>query len=221
MLKSVCFCLIVILISGCASSKITQQFPLKSGNYLVKNPDAKPYKAYLQIQEDSLSVYKRQLGGSYAIPIAMSNNSILIDRGLDIDVLTVPFKFRPSVDGFPRQLTADFNGNVFVGFRTDRYSTHLVETPAGIKKDMKHRAFTMGMFGGIGTTFVSQWTTNSGTTDEYQGFILSHGLSAMVGIDNLTVGLGVGWDFLTDRDKDIWIYQNKPWFGLTLSLNIN
>jgi hypothetical protein len=43
----------------------------------------------------------------------------------------------------------------------------------------------------------------------------------MLGVNNLTVGLGVGWDALTDRDKDIWTYQNKPWFGLTVGLNLN
>lgn len=42
----------------------------------------------------------------------------------------------------------------------------------------------------------------------------------MVGINNLTVGLGVGWDYVTDRDKDVWIYQNKAWYGLILGLNL-
>ena len=43
----------------------------------------------------------------------------------------------------------------------------------------------------------------------------------MIGLKTLTVGFGVGWDYLTDRDKNIWIYQNKPWIGLTLGLNLN
>jgi hypothetical protein len=57
--------------------------------------------------------------------------------------------------------------------------------------------------------------------EEYNGMVLTRGLAFMVGINTLTVGLGVGWDYLTDRDKDIWIYQNKPWYGLTLGLNLN
>jgi hypothetical protein len=210
-----------LLWSSCASNKITQQLPIKSGNYLVKTPQAKPWKAYVQIQDDSIAVYRATADGSFESPLALVDNSVLIDRGLDVDVLTVPFKYRPSAADFPRQLTTDFNGNIFLGLRSDRYREHLIKTPAGMQKDIKHKAFTAGVFGGIGTTFVSPWTTDNRTTDEYQGFILSHGLSAMVGIDNLTVGLGVGWDFLTDRDKNIWIYQNKPWLGMTLSLNIN
>lgn len=43
----------------------------------------------------------------------------------------------------------------------------------------------------------------------------------MLGVKALTVGIGVGWDNLVDRDTDIWVYQFKPWYGLTLSLNLN
>ena len=57
--------------------------------------------------------------------------------------------------------------------------------------------------------------------DEYTGFVLSRGIAAMAGISNLTVGIGVGWDNLTDRDRTIWIYQHKAWYGVTIGLNLN
>ena len=59
------------------------------------------------------------------------------------------------------------------------------------------------------------------TADEYDGLVLSRGFALMFGLKTLTVGFGIGWDSLTDRDKDIWIYQNKAWYGLTLGLNLN
>lgn len=46
----------------------------------------------------------------------------------------------------------------------------------------------------------------------------------LIDVDVMTgfkYGVGVGWDYLTDRDKGIWIYQNKPWYGLTVGLNLN
>lgn len=211
----------VFILSGCASQKITKQLPLKSGHYVVKTPGHEPLKSYLHIEDDSITIYESKPDGAFGLPTPLSNNSLVIDRSFDIDILSIPFKYRPSAANLPRQLTADFNGNIFMGYRMDRYRTHLIKTPYGIEKDIRHKGITAGFFGGIGTTFVSPWTTDNGTTDEYQGFILSQGVSTMVGIDNLTVGLAVGWDFLTDRDKDIWIYQNKPWIGLALSLNIN
>jgi hypothetical protein len=68
---------------------------------------------------------------------------------------------------------------------------------------------------------MTPWTTNNQMMDEYNGMVLARGLTGMVGINALTVGIGVGWDYLTDRDNDIWIYQNKPWYGLTIGLNLN
>jgi len=150
-----------------------------------------------------------------------SNGQVLFRRSFDVDVMTVPFKFRPATQNLPRQLNVDFNGNLFLGYRVDRYKLILIQTPAGILKKVRHRAITVGAFGGLGTTSITPWTTNNGTTDEYSGFILNRGISIMGGVNNLTVGFGVGWDYLTDRDKDVWIYQNKPWYGLTLSLNLN
>lgn len=89
------------------------------------------------------------------------------------------------------------------------------------KQSLGHRGITAGIFAGIGSTAVTPWTTSNLITDEYNGFIVSRGLAVMIGVNELTVGIGVGWDYLTDRDKDIWIYQNKPWYGLTVGLNLN
>ena len=195
--------------------------PMKSGEYWVRTPNHEPLKAYLQVGEDSITVYESKPDGTYGVPTSLSNNSVMIDRSFDFDALSIPFKLRPTKANFPHQLNSDFNGNFFLGFRSDRYRTQLVKTPAGIQKDIRHKAYTVGAFAGLGTTFVSPWTTDYRSTDEYQGFILSRGVSAMAGFNNLTVGVGIGWDYLTDRDKDIWIYQNKAWYGVTISLNLN
>jgi len=135
--------------------------------------------------------------------------------------MTVGFKYRPITQNLPRQLTTDFNGNVFFGYRIDRFRVHYEKTPVGIQKNRNHRGITAGVFGGIGSTTISPWTTGNLGTDEYNGLVLSRGIATMVGINNLTVGVGIGWDYLTDRDKSIWIYQNRPWYGLTIGLNLN
>lgn len=209
------------LLASCAGAKISREIPLESGNYLMKIKDTEPQQVFINVVDDSLAMYPTVDGQNYGPPVLPLHNSVLIDRSFDFDVLSIPFKYRPHAMRFPRQLTTDFNGNIFLGYRSDRFRTRYISTPIGKQHEIKHKAFTVGAFGGIGTTFVSPWTTDNRITDEYQGLILSRGISAMMGIDNLTVGLGVGWDFLTDRDKHIWIYKNKPWFGVTISLNLN
>lgn len=103
----------------------------------------------------------------------------------------------------------------------DKFKISNVATPGGIENIVQHYGVSAGFFGGLSSVFVSPWTTNYRITDEYDGLALTRGLAVMAGWNGLTVGLGVGWDSLTDRDKNVWIYQNKPWYGVTIGLNLN
>ena len=178
-------------------------------------------KVYVAVKDDSISIVPLDQAGNGGAPQAMVPGQVIRKPSFDVDVLVVVFKYRPSSYDFPRQLTADFNGNVFLGYRVDRFKVERTKSPAGEVRKMAHRALSIGGFLGAGTTTINPWTTNYRTTDEYSGFVLTHGISLMAGFKSLTVGFGLGWDNLIDRDKDIWIYQNSVWYGLTLSLNLN
>lgn len=210
------FCVPILFIS-CSSLTSLPESELKSDYYYFRENGTKYQKVYVEVKEDSTTITK--LDGSSIIP--NHTNQKFQKRSFDLDVLLITFKIRPSTSNFPRQLTTDFNGNIFLGYRSDRYKSHYFKTPLGTVKKFRHRALSIGTFGGIGATSITPWTTNYRTTDEYNGLILSRGLAAMFGVNKITVGLGIGWDYLTDRDKNIWIYQNKTWYGLTLSLNLN
>ncbi len=220
----------LILLAGafasCSSvSKITDS-TLTSGTYQLASRNETGQKTrrlvYLEGEGDSavwVTVDKNQVATGGTSPV--SPGQVFMKPSFDIDVLVVVFKYRPGLASVPSQLTTDFNGNLFLGYRHDWFAVSERKTPLGARRRVSQKSVSVGGFAGIGTTFVSPWTTNQRTTDEYNGFILSKGLSAMIGIKNLTVGLGIGWDNLVDRDKDIWVYQYKPWYGLTLSLNLN
>ena len=42
-----------------------------------------------------------------------------------------------------------------------------------------------------------------------------------INFNNITAGLALGFDNLLDKNKKIWIYENKYWIGLTFGLNLN
>ncbi|HEX6889349.1 MAG TPA: hypothetical protein VF141_01605 [Chryseolinea sp.] len=213
-----CFCILSV---SCATLREVPEANLKSDYYYTPKQEGRSARVYVDIVDDSIRLIPDGPDQKDPESIAPSDGQLLFNRSFDIDVMTVPFKYRPATQNLPRQLTVDFNGSLFFGYRVDQYKLVFKRTPAGIVKKVRHRAVTLGAFGGIGTTPVTPWTTNGGTTDEYTGFIFNRGVSLMGGVNNLTVGFGVGWDYLTDRDKEIWIYQNKPWYGLTVSLNLN
>jgi hypothetical protein len=211
--------LILLACTHCTSLKNLHKYEMSDGVYSFRQTGSTYQTVQVHIKEDSIYIISKHKNEPI-VPLP-TEHQIFLRGGVDIDIMTIPFKYRPAKPTLPRQLTTDFNGCGFIGFRYDRFTKHITQTPIGLVKANHHRAITMGAFGGIGATAITPWTTGNKITDEYSGLVLSRGIAAMVGVNNLTVGLGVGWDYLTDRDKHLWIYQNKPWYGLTVGLNIN
>lgn len=207
----------LVSLAGCAGLKNLPKYQLSNDYYEFHQTGQPKSKVFVRIKEDSIEVTTLDK----STEVVRGLDEYFVKKSFDIDAMTVLFKYRPSSMGFPRQINSSFNGNLYVGYRIDRFWLDYKNTPAGMVKELKHSAITVGGFGGIGTAFISPWSTNYRTTDEYDGVVLTKGLALMAGVNRLTVGIGVGWDNLTDRDKNIWIYQNKPWYGLTLGLNIN
>lgn len=218
MIRNISLLYLFGILTSCSVLKNAPKHELSEDAYEFKQGKSRYTKVYVDVEEDTVNIIALE---NQPLLLQWGQPEFFLKRSFDIDLLTVPFKFRPGISGFPRQLNANINGNVFIGYRIDRIELEFKNTPVGMKKIQKHRAISFGGFAGLGNTAVTPWTTNYQTTDEYEGFILIRGIALMAGINNLTVGLGVGWDYLTDRDKNIWIYQNKPWYGLTLGLNLN
>lgn len=223
-MKHLTIVLLCVFLASCASVSNLTESQLTSGNYSFRSAESttKTFtKVYVDAKEDSTAIIPLDKDGNGLAPILPAHGQMFRKPSFDIDVLVVVFKYRPTAYNFPSQLTADFNGNVFLGYRMDHYGMEVVKTPVGKVQRVRQRSISVGGFAGLGTSFISPWTTNFRTTDEYSGFVLSHGISVMAGFKSVTFGLAVGLDYLTDRDKDIWIYQNTPWYGVTLSLNLN
>lgn len=65
--------------------------------------------------------------------------------------------------------------------------------------------------------------TNTGgrLPDEYDGIVWSKGVATIFAVNNFTLGLAFGFDNLLDENRRIWLYESKPWAGLTFGLNLN
>jgi hypothetical protein len=218
------FIFILTWLSSCGPLKETARYQFIDGEYLYRQRTGKYELAYIENQlgtdEDSVFIFSLEETGEPR-DIVPGDDQYFLKRALHLNVLTIPFKFRPSIAGFPSQLNSSFNGEIFLGYRLDKFRLHYIKTPAGLKHELLHWGISGGIFAGIGSTPVTPWTTNYQTMDEYNGFVVSRGVSLMGSINRLTVGFGVGMDYLTDRDRKIWIHQNKPWYGLTIGLNLN
>jgi hypothetical protein len=139
----------------------------------------------------------------------------------DLDVLTVPFKVRPSVNGFPEQLNPNFDAALYFGRRRDSYTLQRTKQGRNQKTRISGIGYGYGGFVGIGAVTMNPFVTNQHIDYEYDGFVLNGGLAGIFDAKKFNLGIAIGADFLVDKNRHNWIYQGKPWFGVLFGINLN
>ena len=216
----------IFVLCGCASLQNNAKYELANGKYMMVI-EGKKFDCYVENNDDSIMIYNPTTKIATSLPQKMEAylpiNQRFVKPSLDIDVLTALFKIRPLAPNIlPAQLNTNFNGNVYIGHRTDIYQIHYKKNPLDVyQRQINHFGFSGGFFVGLGSTAMTPSTTNNGISTEYDGIVLQKGMAGIFAINKLTLGLSVGFDNLLDKNMSSWIYQNKPWFGLMLGLNLN
>lgn len=216
--KTFLYALVLLSLTSCSQVKVLSKYELTDGRYYFHQKGEHYRKVDVEMLEDSVViVHNNQIHRP-----APLRDQYFFQTNIDIDLLYTVFKYRPAQPSLPRQLTNSFNTNLFLGYRLDRYHFKYSKSiTKHISRAVRHRSISLGAFGGIGSSTIAPWTTNYQITDEYSGLTLSRGIMVIAGVDSMNFGFAFGLDRLTDRDKDIWIYQNKPWYGITIGLSIN
>jgi hypothetical protein len=235
-IKLIAFFIPVILgISSCSLFENSAKHDFNDG-YYFQRINGKKQSVYKISKDDTLVIYTTKFEGKLKVIDTLQRVLILpskISSGnkhaatynksfLDIDFFTIPLKYRPSQVNVPAQLNANLNGALYVGFRNDRYALNYFSNPLGCSvRKMNHLGFSIGVFSGLGNTFMSPTNTNNGIQQEYDGVVSTNGIAGVFAVNNITFGLSVGFDHLLDHNRSIWIYQNKPWFGLVFGIHLN
>lgn len=218
-------------LTGCKSLQESSKYQFNEGFYNVKMTDSS-VKAYIVTNEDSIKVYplkQNVFDSTNFLNLVLPQQSSkpvsgklhFIKNSFDLDLLTILFKYRPSVKSFPQQFNTNFNGAAYLGYRSDIFRVIYSKRPLYYKRRIAHYGYSYGAFLGMGATAMNPWVTQNNITEEYDGFIISKGLAINVAVNSFTFGIAIGIDHLTDRDRHVWIYQGKPWTGVTLGLNLN
>ncbi|MCF2489184.1 hypothetical protein [Dyadobacter sp. CY347] len=230
-----CLLAMVHLLS-CRSQKDSPKFNFADGVYHTSLKGQRQ-QVYVENTEDSISIYPLKKGWQHAplkpselmkhsvsqkAQITDSKSSKYWQNGFDVDILTIPIKFRPSSSTFPKQFSNHLNGAVYLGYRTDVYRLSFVRDPIGrLHEKVKHYGISGGFVTGFGLTPINPWVTNNGISIEYDGMAWSKGVAVLMGVENLTFGLIGAVDHLLDGNRSLWLYQGKPYLGLVVGLNLN
>jgi hypothetical protein len=120
------FCIHIV---SCATLKEVPEANLISDCYHTPKQKGGSARVYVDVVDDSILTYHSGARSKETQSFAPSDGQILFNRSFDIDVMIVPFKYRPATQNLPRQLTVDSNGILFFGYRGDQYKLVLGAHP--------------------------------------------------------------------------------------------
>jgi hypothetical protein len=226
--------ILTLSLISCISVEKIAFHDLSSGYYKLKTPDTEPSKIYAKVIYDSITVYRTTGDGKQTIvdtTTHMSANinairkgdplygSCFVKKSADIDLSTVLLKYRPARGGVPNQLNANLNAAFYVGFRKDYYKMIASTSPLHEEGSFcRHTGFDFGLFAGFGITQINPTVTNDKITQEYDGIIFQKGAGLFLTLERMSVGIVLGFDNLMDSNKDAWVYNQKPYIGLSIGI---
>lgn len=234
-MKNLILILSVFVMAGCSAIRPTPKTALVDGIYTQKKDNQKR-KVYVDVEYNALRIYGTQSTGNQLMIDSVSTSDfyteqikeeikekiLLSKQSFDIDLLTIPLKYRVANMGVPPQLNTNINGAVFLGYRIDKYVVSY--QPDFLQRSLRnitHYGFSFGVFNGLGNTDLTPTNTFNNISQEYDGMVWNKGLAGILAVNNFTIGISLGVDNLLDKNKKVWIYESKPWVGIAFGLNLN
>jgi hypothetical protein len=221
----------LFLFSGCSTLDKASMHGFTSGFY--KTDSEKGAKnVYIDVTDEKIDVYSRHKEKgiqekflSYSLKTfdsTLHTPLIFRKQSLDIDLTTILLKYRPSVYGLPPQLTSDLNLALYAGWRHDRFKTTIKTDALGKRHHkMTNLGYDFGVFSGPGTTPVNSSTTNNRTNHDYSAMIIQTGMAGFLESSMASFGFSVGFDYLLNKERKIWVYNNQLWVGFIVGIALN
>lgn len=223
---------LIIFLTSCNTLEKASMHGFNSGYYNFELNKKSAQNVYLDITDEKIDVYQQtnkqpNTNAFLTIPLKPSD-SLLVDnmvfkkKSLDIDITAILLKYRPSVYGLPGQMTTDFNIALYAGWRHDSYNIVSRMDPLGkCHNKIISRGYDFGFFAGPGTTLISPFTTQNKVIDEYSGMIIQTGFAGFIESNIASFGVAIGFDSLLNPDREVWIYNKKPWVGFIVGIALN
>jgi hypothetical protein len=222
----------IVLFCSCTVIEKASKHEFESDYYKLRSGQNKVEKVYLDITSEKIEVYpiaENQVSKKLLMNISLLRTDSLYrypiifgKKSLDIDITTILFKYHPTVFGLPAQLTTDFNGNLYAGWRRDNYRVQGKPDPLGkCHYEIINRGYDFGFFAGPGTTLIGPFSTRNKFSNEYYGMVIQFGFAGFIESNVASFGIATGFDYLLSHDRNIWIYNKKPWIGFIIGIALN
>jgi hypothetical protein len=138
-----------------------------------------------------------------------------------LQALTIPLKVRPArslkID-YPTSVETGVNLGFALGYKMTNnvFTTH--KNLWG--KNSVAYSLTPGALLGIGGTALKAAANAPGLPFDYTAPSFSYGGFVLFGINNISIGYAFGFDHVIGTGGKYWIYQDRLWHGVIISLDI-
>jgi hypothetical protein len=146
--------------------------------------------------------------------------------------VSIPFKIRPKKESTPYQVSTGVNIGFAYGIQNTRHTYKKTYHYTGNKandpsmKDLSpiHQrtssvSFTYAPVLGLTTVSLTKENTNDTVAEDRTVLGANVGALALLGINQLNLGLAVGIDYGFGSKAKEWIYQGDPWLGIVVALD--
>lgn len=144
------------------------------------------------------------------------------DSKFGLQTLTIPLKFRKALPQDPVMFPKQVETGVNLGFAPGWKFTYNVYKPNKnlFDKYLSQYSFTTGVLFGLGATDLKGATNAPGLIGDRKAPLFSYGFYGMLGVHNINFGLAWGKDKVMGEGKENWVYQNEPWWGVFVALDL-
>jgi hypothetical protein len=228
------FPLVILVFTGCGTLQKATMHGLSDGYYKLSLPGRSVEKVYATVNEDSIITYRVAGKDSleHASPAILrlrptsdqpvTNSFLLSNTGFDFDITTILFKYRFKSSAMPAQMNSNLNLAGYLGYKKEFFRFKDVTKPdKQHKSELNYYTIDAGIFTGFGSTPINPSTTAGHLQTEYDGFIWQNGVAVFVGWGIFSFGIGLGFDSLLDPNRNVWIYNGKPWTGILIGLTLS
>ncbi len=135
--------------------------------------------------------------------------------------MTIPLKYRSGVGNDtinPPTLETGFNVNFAPSIRWIR--TSFDPTKKFLGSTSVNYSLSVGGLFGIGGTDLNINTNAVGLLSNRKSTILTYGGIVLFGLNSIGIGYAFGFDNVLGKGKEYWVYQNRLWHGVTVSVDI-
>ncbi|MFD2936235.1 hypothetical protein [Spirosoma flavum] len=143
------------------------------------------------------------------------------DTAFDLDLFTLPLKYRFATAGQPGQLDDKLNVGIHAGYRYDLGRYRTVYFRHHQRSEITSFSIGFGGFLCFAPATVTSFSTAGRVQDDYQALGINYGVATTLSYGSVSAGLALGVERLSNHDRILWIYENKPWIGVTVGINLN